>query len=318
MTSFFCFFFFLICTACLQAKAPLPSTPTSSSLWCHLRSWSPGCPHCPHAAPRIGEPTPLPPSAPPQADLSTLSIFLVLPLVTLSPSLHPSTSARSLPISRASFWASGGWEKAQSCQSQAHVGSNPTLPLLQDFACSVAKLCPTLCNPMDCSPQGSSVRAISQARILVTSFEPPWHQSLSLNSKPQNATRVVFLNNKIWRFHSRLIIPLFLQYASHPFYFLSWLAVPLGLTPRLWVLNMASRLFTPGSHQHCLESSPTSSVWLQLFVTSHWKPTPSSQACIGHPSQFPLKYLYLSLSSFLSHYGDISHLFLLLIRWFAP
>ena len=89
-------FFFLICTACLQAKAPLPSTPTSSSLWCHLRSWSPGRPRCPHAAPQIGEPTPLPPSAPPWADLNTLSIFLVfLSLVTLSPSLHPSTSAHS-------------------------------------------------------------------------------------------------------------------------------------------------------------------------------------------------------------------------------
>ena len=31
---------------------------------------------------------------------------------------------------------------------------------------SVAKLCPTLCNPMDCSPPGSSVHGISQARTL--------------------------------------------------------------------------------------------------------------------------------------------------------
>ena len=30
----------------------------------------------------------------------------------------------------------------------------------------VAKLCPTLCDPMDCSPPGSSVHGISQARIL--------------------------------------------------------------------------------------------------------------------------------------------------------
>ena len=34
------------------------------------------------------------------------------------------------------------------------------------FSCSVAKLCPTLCNPMDCSQQGSSVHGIFQARIL--------------------------------------------------------------------------------------------------------------------------------------------------------
>ena len=30
----------------------------------------------------------------------------------------------------------------------------------------VTKLCPTLCNPMDCSPPGSSVHGILQARIL--------------------------------------------------------------------------------------------------------------------------------------------------------
>ena len=32
--------------------------------------------------------------------------------------------------------------------------------------CSVAKSCPTLCDPMDCSPPGSSIHGISQARIL--------------------------------------------------------------------------------------------------------------------------------------------------------
>jgi len=30
----------------------------------------------------------------------------------------------------------------------------------------VAQLCPTLCNPMDCSPPGSSVHGVLQARIL--------------------------------------------------------------------------------------------------------------------------------------------------------
>ena len=33
-------------------------------------------------------------------------------------------------------------------------------------ACSVAQSCPTLCNSLDCSPPGSSVLGISQARIL--------------------------------------------------------------------------------------------------------------------------------------------------------
>ena len=33
-------------------------------------------------------------------------------------------------------------------------------------ACSVAQLCPTLCDPIDYSPPGSSVHGIRQARIL--------------------------------------------------------------------------------------------------------------------------------------------------------
>ena len=32
--------------------------------------------------------------------------------------------------------------------------------------CSVAQLCPTLCDPMDCSPPGSSAHGILQARLL--------------------------------------------------------------------------------------------------------------------------------------------------------
>ena len=32
--------------------------------------------------------------------------------------------------------------------------------------CLVAQLCPTLCNPMDCSPPGSSIHGILQARTL--------------------------------------------------------------------------------------------------------------------------------------------------------
>ena len=32
--------------------------------------------------------------------------------------------------------------------------------------CSITRSCPTLCNPMDCSPPGSSVYGVLQARIL--------------------------------------------------------------------------------------------------------------------------------------------------------
>ena len=48
----------------------------------------------------------------------------------------------------------------------------PFISSLCDFAlvyvrvCSIFQLCLTLCDPMDCSPAGSSVHGISQARIL--------------------------------------------------------------------------------------------------------------------------------------------------------
>src|SRR5574340_872311 len=35
-----------------------------------------------------------------------------------------------------------------------------------EFCCLVARWCPALCDPMDCSPPGSSVHGILKARIL--------------------------------------------------------------------------------------------------------------------------------------------------------
>ena len=37
---------------------------------------------------------------------------------------------------------------------------------LEVLRCSVTQLCPTLCDHMDCSPSGSSVHRIFQARVL--------------------------------------------------------------------------------------------------------------------------------------------------------
>ena len=44
----------------------------------------------------------------------------------------------------------------------------------------VAQSCPTLCDPMDCSPPGSSALGIFQARVLawVPSPSPKWHMSI--------------------------------------------------------------------------------------------------------------------------------------------
>ena len=44
------------------------------------------------------------------------------------------------------------------------VGMGVLKPKLNCFL--VAQSCPTLCNPMDCSPPGSSVHGIFQAKIL--------------------------------------------------------------------------------------------------------------------------------------------------------
>ena len=52
--------------------------------------------------------------------------------------------------------------------------------------CSVAQLCPALCDPMDCSPPGSSVEGILQARILERVSMPSPRGS----SQPRDRTQV--------------------------------------------------------------------------------------------------------------------------------
>ena len=39
-------------------------------------------------------------------------------------------------------------------------------PIIQSEKVKVTQLCPTLCDPMDCSPPGSSIHGIFQARVL--------------------------------------------------------------------------------------------------------------------------------------------------------
>ena len=53
------------------------------------------------------------------------------------------------------------------------------------LACTLKSLqsCPTLCNPMDCSPPGSSVHGILQARILEWVPFPPLEESSRLRDQ---------------------------------------------------------------------------------------------------------------------------------------
>ena len=52
-----------------------------------------------------------------------------------------------------------------SVSQQARHLQDPLVGVLNK-RCSVAQSCPTLCNPMDCSPSASSALGIFQARIL--------------------------------------------------------------------------------------------------------------------------------------------------------
>ena len=56
--------------------------------------------------------------------------------------------------------------------------------------CSVAKSCLTLCDPMDCSPPGSSVHGISQARILER-VAIPFSRGSSQPRDPTHITLIV-------------------------------------------------------------------------------------------------------------------------------
>ena len=81
-----------------------------------------------------------------------------------------------------SLIGSSVWEGIAGSTSPASVVSPHSLR----FFCICVHLHPTLCYPMDCSPPGSSVRVISQARILewvAISFSRG-------SSQPRNQTQV--------------------------------------------------------------------------------------------------------------------------------
>ena len=67
---------------------------------------------------------------------------------------------------------------------------------------AVAQLCPTLSNPMDCSPPGSSVHGIFQARVLdwgaiafSTALIHSWNQRLEMGQR-NGTTEVEWAGNK--------------------------------------------------------------------------------------------------------------------------
>ena len=74
---------------------------------------------------------------------------------------------------------------------------NRDLMLAAAICCLVAQLCPTLCDPMDCSPPGSSIHGIFQARILEWIAMPFSRGS----SQPRVRTLTSYI---IWETHRQL------------------------------------------------------------------------------------------------------------------
>ena len=58
----------------------------------------------------------------------------------------------------------------------------------------IAQLCPTLCNPVDCSPPGSSVHWILQARILKWGAFPSSRES----SPPRDGTHIACIAGRFF------------------------------------------------------------------------------------------------------------------------
>ena len=95
--------------------------------------------------------------------------------------LHP--TAAPAPLLKASQVGYGG-KKRISLTHQGQTAPFQSFVSLWGPCCLVVKSCLTLCDPMDCSPPGSSVHGILQARILGWVATPPSRGS----SRPRDQT----------------------------------------------------------------------------------------------------------------------------------
>ena len=87
---------------------------------------------------------------------SPLVVFFVIPVLYLLDGRKKKSFQRlkNFPVALLSWEAIGNWIRGIVCLTPGESESE------------VAQSCPTLCDPMDCSPPGSSVHGIFQARIL--------------------------------------------------------------------------------------------------------------------------------------------------------
>ena len=85
--------------------------------------------------------------------------------------------------------------------------------LPSSLLCSVAQTCPALCNPMDCSPPGSSVRGILQARTLEWVSMPSSRGS----SQIRNRTQVSHIAGRFFYHLSHQGSQRVLEWIAYPF-----------------------------------------------------------------------------------------------------
>ena len=90
---------------------------------------------------------------------------------------HPTISSSVVPFSSCpqSFPALGSFQMSQFFASGGQcIGASALKSIFPMYAGVGAHSYPTLCDPMDCSPRGSSVHGILQARVLEwVEFPPP-------------------------------------------------------------------------------------------------------------------------------------------------
>ena len=84
-------------------------------------------------------------------------------------------------------------------------------PISENVLCARSlHLCPTLCDPMDCSPPGSSVHGILQARILEWVAISYSRGSPDLGMEPTSVTSpalvgAFFTTRTTWKAHKNIV-----------------------------------------------------------------------------------------------------------------
>ena len=118
--------------------------------------------------------------------------FTLLQELCVDARLHETVSSCHTPALCLGFLqrASGeGVTTSPPCQ-----GSLPSCAVGMCMCVLLAQWCPTLCDPMDCSPPGSSVHEISQARILEWAAIPFSRGS----SRPRDQTQVSWIAGRFF------------------------------------------------------------------------------------------------------------------------